>query len=64
MILRSARRLGATRCKGEWIAMYNLDRASDQQRAKFLERVRIHFAKSLVRGITVGSHQPTQATRS
>jgi len=44
--------------------MYNLDRASDQQRAKFLERVRIHFAKSLVRGITVGSHQPTQATRS
>lgn len=47
MILRSARRLGTSRCKGEWIAMYNLDRASDQQRARFLERVRIHFSKSL-----------------
>ena len=44
MILRGLRTMCGLRCRTHWVAMYNLDRATNRDRREFIERVRGLFS--------------------
>lgn len=46
MILRGLRTMCGLRCRTHWMAMHDMDRATDRARSEFLERVRGHFTQS------------------
>lgn len=43
---RSIRQMCGLRCRTQWIALYNIDRADDAARAGFLDRVRSRLARA------------------
>ena len=47
MILRGLRSMCGVRCRTSWIAMYDLDRATERERLEFVERVRGKLATQL-----------------
>ena len=50
MILRGLRSLCGLRCRSNWIAMYDLDRATQRDREEFVERVRGELTEQFAGG--------------